>query len=234
MWFRVAVITLLVIGIGLMRVQADVEGTDRLGNITIFGFVQAVTNKKISAAVDIDTTGVEKGTQANPTWVSGLGAADGDTAATSGHAWISCQGLTNGKTNVTATTLAGCVAERDGRIIVVPYALSGDYLYGIITTSMTSTTSTALTGMGAQGGSLRNYITWCTASNAHGTVGTDIDIQDGSGGTSIGMIPAAALYGGGHVRFDPPIRTAANTAVYAKNITSGASTRLFCGGYKAI
>lgn len=120
----------------------------------------------------------------------------------------------------------------DARLVIKPYADSANDLNGSITTSMTGTTSTAVSGMGAQGSGVRVYVTACTISNAHATVSTDVVLQDGSGGTTLWTIPATAVYGGGHIVLPNPIRTTANTGLFAANITTGASTKVSCTGYK--
>jgi len=118
-----------------------------------------------------------------------------------------------------------------GRQVMFPYSLKENLVSGAITTAMTGTTSTSL--IGAPGSGLYNYITQITVSNAHGTVGTDIAIQDGSGGTTIYTIPAAAVYGGAVVTFPAPLKQpTSNTALYCANVTTGASTKVSASGFK--
>jgi hypothetical protein len=103
---------------------------------------------------------------------------------------------------------------------------------GAITTAMTGTTTTSL--LAAPGASLHNMITQVTVSNSHATVGTDIVLQDGSGGTAFYTIPAAANYGGATITFNPPLRQpTANTAMFVANVTTGASTKASANGFKA-
>ena len=118
-----------------------------------------------------------------------------------------------------------------GRQVMFPYSLKENLVSGAITTAMTGTTSTSL--IGAPGSGLYNYITQITVSNAHGTVGTDVAIQDGSGGTTIYTIPAAAVYGGAVVTFPAPLKQpTSNTALYCANVTTGASTKVSASGFK--
>jgi hypothetical protein len=137
-------------------------------------------------------------------------------------------------TAVTANDRVNALFDLVGKQVVLPHSLPENQLSGLITTSMTGTTSTAVTGMGAQGGSLRKYITTVIISNAHGTVGTDVILQDGNGGSTLGTFPAAALYGGVAINLPIPIKTTANTALYAANVTTGASTKVTCYGYKGV
>lgn len=116
----------------------------------------------------------------------------------------------------------------------LPIAIYGDpanYVSGT-TAAMTATTSTSLLAAPAAG--LRNYITQITVSNAHATVGTDIVIQDGSGGTTLYTIPAAAVYGGAAITFPAPLRQPTTaTAIFVANVTTGASTKVSASGYKS-
>lgn len=123
------------------------------------------------------------------------------------------------------------ITDLVGKQIVLPYANPENFVSGAITTAMTGTTSTSL--IAAPGAGLRNYITQITVSNAHATVGTDVAIQDGSGGTTLYTIPAAANYGGAVINFPTPLRqTTANTALFCANVTTGASTKVSASGYK--
>lgn len=137
-------------------------------------------------------------------------------------------------TAVTNGQLAAIALDLVGKQIVLPYANPENFLNGEITAAMTATTSTALTGMGAQGGSFRVYATSCTFSNSHATVGTMINLQDGSGGAVIWQAPAASVFGGAVVVFPTPIKTTANTGLFAVNVTTGSNTFVSCTGYKAV
>ncbi len=102
---------------------------------------------------------------------------------------------------------------------------------GAITSAMTGTTPTSLIAAPAAG--LRNYITTIVVSNSHATVGTDIVIQDGNGGTTLMTIPAAAVYGGAVINLPVPLRQPTTaTAIFCANVTTGASTKVSAVGYK--
>jgi len=118
-----------------------------------------------------------------------------------------------------------------GKQIVAPFSSPEYFVSGAITTAMTATTSTSL--VAAPGASLRNYITTIVVSNSHATVGTDVIIQDGSGGTTLMTIPAAALYGGAVINLPIPLRQpTTNTAIFCANVTTGASTKVSAVWYK--
>jgi hypothetical protein len=120
----------------------------------------------------------------------------------------------------------------DRRQITQPYEDLANAVSGAITTAMTSTTTTSL--VAAPGAGLRNYITTIIVSNSHATVGTDVIIQDGSSGTTLLTIPAAAVYGGAVINLPMPLRQpTANTALFCANVTTGASTKVSAVGFKA-
>lgn len=104
---------------------------------------------------------------------------------------------------------------------------------GLVSTAMTSTTSTAVTGVGAGGSGKFNYITQVTVSNFDADTNTDIELQDGSGGTTFYIIPAP-FASGAAVAFPTPLKQpTANTALYVKNSVTGASTRVSVTGFQA-
>ena len=132
---------------------------------------------------------------------------------------------------VAAADRANLITDLVGKLITLPYSNPENFVSGAITTAMTGTTSTSLIAAPAAG--LRNYITQITVSNSHATVGTDVVIQDGSGGTTLYTIPAAAVYGGAVLTFPVPLRQPTTaTAIYCANVTTGASTKVSASGYK--
>lgn len=143
------------------------------------------------------------------------------------------QGVSSENSVVTTGRMVQLVADLVGKLIVLPYANPENFVSGAITSAMTGTTTTSLIAAPAAG--LRNYITQITVSNSHATVGTDIIIQDGSGGTTLYTIPAAAVYGGAVVVFPTPLRQPTTaTAIFCANVTTGASTKVSASGYKGV
>lgn len=154
-----------------------------------------------------------------------------NVAITSNPVNLGAQAVSAENTVVTATRQVQLVADLAGKQIVLPYANPENFVSGVITSAMTGTTSTSLIAAPAAG--LRNYITQCTFSNSHATVGTLMALQDGNGGTAFYNAPAAAVYGGATLTFPTPLRQPTTaTAVYVVNITTGASTFAACSGYK--
>lgn len=134
-------------------------------------------------------------------------------------------------TPATAADRTDFVADLTGKQIVLPYANPENFVSGCISSAMTGTTSTSLIAAPAAG--LRNYITQITVSNSHATVGTDIIIQDGSGGTTLYVIPAAAVFGGASITFPVPLRQPTTaTAIFCANVTTGSNTKVSASGYK--
>lgn len=144
---------------------------------------------------------------------------------------IGGQAVSSENTAVTTARKVQAVFDLVGKQIVLPYANPENFVSGVITTAMTGTTTTSLIAAPAAG--LRNYVTHLVCSNAHATVGTDIIIQDGSGGTTIYSVPAAAVYGGASITFPTPLRQPTTaTAIFVANVTTGASTKCAASGYK--
>lgn len=140
------------------------------------------------------------------------------------------QGVSAENAVVTTTRMVQLVADLVGKQIVMPYANNENFVSGT-TAAMTATTTTSLIAAPAAG--LRNYITTIVVSNAHATVGTDIVIQDGSGGATLMTIPAAAVYGGAVITLPVPLRQPTTaTAIFCANVTTGASTKVSAVGYK--
>lgn len=128
---------------------------------------------------------------------------------------------------------ANLITDMVGKLITLPYANPENFVSGAITSAMTGTTSTSLIAAPAAG--LRNYITQITVSNSHATVGTDIIIQDGSGGTTLYTIPAAPAYGGATITFPVPLRQPTTaTAIFCANVTTGSNTKVSASGYKGV
>lgn len=164
-------------------------------------------------------------------WTMTSGSVATNVAIADNPLNLGAQAVSSENAAVTTARQVQLVADLVGKLIVLPYANPENFVSGAITSAMTGTTSTSLIAAPASG--LRNYITQITVSNAHATVGTDIVIQDGSGGTTLYTIPAAAVYGGAVVTFPTPLRQPTTaTAIFCANVTTGASTKVSASGYK--
>lgn len=101
-------------------------------------------------------------------------------------------------------------ADADGLLMTKPYTAYGDIKQGYH--SVTATTSTAVTNLGAVA-STRNFVTTIAVWNSSAT-DTYVKIQDGSGGTTIFVVPAPKG-GGSVITFPVPLRQpTSNTGLY--------------------
>lgn len=224
------------------NLNAAVVGTGTAGSaaggvLTIQGvasMTKLLVTPDANSAVNMAQVG---GTNTVTAGVAGTQAVGGNVATNvaigTNPVNLGAQAVSSENTAVTATRMAQLVTDLVGKLIVLPYANPENFVSGAITSAMTGTTSTSLIAAPASG--LRNYITQITVSNAHATVGTDVVIQDGSGGTTLYTIPAAAAYGGATLTFPTPLRQPTTaTAIYVANVTTGASVKASASGYKGI
>lgn len=95
---------------------------------------------------------------------------------------------------------------------------------------LNDTNAAAVSGMGAPGSGLYNYITEVTIGNSNATVGTMVELLDGAGGSVIRRFPAAANYGGASITFPVPIKQpTANTALYCRCATATPTDGVYVG-----
>jgi hypothetical protein len=120
------------------------------------------------------------------------------------------------------------IADLGGKQIVFPYAIPELLVQGA-TAAITGTGDTSV--IAAAGVGLRNYITSLTVTNSHATVGTVVELKDGT--TVIFRGYAAPAGGGFTVTFPTPLRGTANTAINAANLTTGSNTYVSASGFKA-
>lgn len=170
-------------------------------------------------------------------WTQASGSVATNVAIADNPLNNGAQAVSSENTAVTALRQVQLVADLVGKLIVLPYANPENFVSGVITSAMTGTTSTSL--MAAPAAGLRNYITQITVSNGSTTVPTDILIQDGSGGTTLYVIPAPIGTGtgtgtsGGTFTFPTPLRQPTTaTAIFVANVTTGSSTKVSVTGYK--
>lgn len=187
------------------------------------------THSSVNLAQVGGTTTVTGGTAGT----QGVGGIQAHDAADSGNnpIKIGAKATSSEPAAVSSADVANLITDLVGKLIVLPYANPENFVSGAITTAMTSTTTTSL--VAAPGSGLRNYLTTIIVSNAHASVGTDVIIQDGSGGTTLMTIPAASVYGGAVITLPTPLRQpTTNTAIHCANVTTGASVKVSAVGYK--
>jgi hypothetical protein len=151
------------------------------------------------------------GTQADAAWVSG-----------SGTAIAILKNIANG--------IVGAIAAGVNYIgqIGLWQPLSA-YVSGT-TAAMTGTTSTQLL---AAVTSKSLYVTSISCVNSHATVGTFVTIQDGSGGTALATLAAAAVYGGDEKNAGggPLFKTTSGNGLFVANVTTGANVICNASGF---
>ncbi len=175
------------------------------------------------------TTVVNGGT-AGSLSVGGMVANNGTINSAVNPILVGGQAVSSENTAGTTAKLGQFVTDLVGKLIVMPYANKENFVSFAMTSAMTGTTSTITLAAPASG--LRNYITQITVSNSHATVGTDILIQDGNGGTTIYVIPAAPAFGGATLTFPVPLKQPTTaTAIYVANVTTGSNTKVSLTGY---
>ncbi len=192
-------------------------------------------NSAINLAQVNGTTTVNGGSAAGILAVGGPNATN--VAITGNPVNLGAQAVSSENAAVTTARNVQLVADLVGKLIVLPYANPENFVSGAITSAMSGTTTTSLLAAPASG--LRNYITQITVSNGSTTVSTDILIQDGSGGTTLYVVPAPAAAvattggGGGTFVFPTPLRQPTTaTAIFCANVTTGSSTKVSASGYK--
>jgi hypothetical protein len=192
-------------------------------------------NSAINLAQVNGTTTVNGGSAAGILAVGGPNATN--VAITGNPVNNGAQAVSSENAAVTTARQVQLVADLVGKLIVLPYANPENFVSGAITSAMTGTTTTSLLSAPASG--LRNYITQITVSNASITVPTDILIQDGSGGTTLYVLPCPIGSGtgtgtsGGTFVFPTPLRQPTTaTAIFVANVTTGSSTKVSASGYK--
>jgi hypothetical protein len=113
---------------------------------------------------------------------------------------------------------------------VSPFALPSSYIYGA-TAKIEDTNAAAL--FASAGGSLRNYVTSLVVTNSDATVGTVVEIRDGT--VTVMFRGYAAPAGGGFaIAFPTPLRGSAATAVNVYCITTSSEVYVSATGYTAL
>lgn len=131
---------------------------------------------------------------------------------------------------VTNTLAAGQALPSASSPVVVAFpSLVGNAPFVSGTTAaMTGTTSTSLIPLVT---SQRIYVTRVKCNNSSGTA-TLVQIRDGSAGTILDTLAAGATYGGEQGTGSTPLFwTTAGTALFAQNVTTGASVICTASGY---
>ncbi len=215
------------------------EGTDDDLSMNLTGDQRVIAKQNgtwtvgISAAQTIAATQSGTWNIATVTTITGVTPAFGATGVSvpASAVYVGARTLAATPSDTTAQ-LNAPVLDTKGSMATQPYGL-GDTCISGLTSAMTGTTSTAVTGIGQPGSGLYNYITQITIGNSHATVGTFVEFQDGNGGSTFYTAPAAAVYGGATLTFPKPLKQpTSNTALYCKNTTTSANVIVSVSGFK--
>lgn len=131
-------------------------------------------------------------------------------------------------------TNGGATRTVNGTSSVAQVTTQYDALQSGVTSSMTGTTSTQVI---AAVSSNYLYITQCTATQSSTSVGTAVNLQDGSGGTTLYTIPVPAAansvgVSGSVITFPVPLKVPTlGHALYAANVTTSSAVVLSCSGF---
>lgn len=215
---------------------------DGAGSITVDGSVSigaaipagsnAIGKLAANSGVDIgdvDVTSIVMPTGASAAQVQGTVAHD--SAAAQNPVLNGGYAANTEPTAVANADAVRMICDLVGKQIVLPYANPENFVSGA-TSDITNTTATSV--IAAAGAGVRNYITQILVTNSHATVGTFVNITDGSGGTILYTGYAAAAGGGFAVTLPVPIKTTANTALYCACVTTGSNVRVCASGYKGV
>jgi hypothetical protein len=130
-------------------------------------------------------------------------------------------------TNVTTTQRTNLFAGLDGVLLVREHADLEDRVNGIV--SLTTTTSTQV--IAAQGAGVRFCATTLVVSNS-GTVNSTVDFRDGTAGSVLLTVPAAANMGGAVVPLAVPLCGTANTIFAAQPSVASTTVAITAIGFK--
>jgi len=127
------------------------------------------------------------------------------------------------------TDIKGPIAAGTADIgTVQPFAQPAGWVKGT-TSAMTGTTSTVL--LAAVSAKVL-YVTHISCVNSHATVGTFVTVQDGSGGTALATLAAAAVYGGDEQTSSTPLFwTTSGNGLYVADVTTGANVICNASGF---
>jgi hypothetical protein len=112
--------------------------------------------------------------------------------------------------------------------LVRPYAKPEDLISGV-STDITGTTSTQV--IAAQGQNLRIYVTHLLVQNSHASVGTWVNVKDGTGST-LYTVYAASGGAGASCPLPAPLKTSAGSALNAICETTGSNVRVSASGFR--
>lgn len=131
------------------------------------------------------------------------------------------------QTAVTTGQAVRASSGLDGIQIIRPHAHVGDFVKGLL--ANTDGASTAV--VAAQGAGIKFCATTLLVANSSATNVT-VDIRDGTAGSVIATIPAAANMGGAAITLPVPLCTSANTALAMDGSAAATTVTVTAIGYR--
>jgi hypothetical protein len=135
-----------------------------------------------------------------------------------------------GATMVAAADRSDLICGTDGALIVRP----GYSLEDVVQERTTNTDGAATafaSGLAAPGSGVRLWITSVTIANSSATFCT-VDLRDGAAGAVLWTVPVPAT-GGATLRFDPPLKLTANTALAFDASAAISTLSISANGFKS-
>jgi hypothetical protein len=212
--------------VDVTRLPALAAGTNNIGDVDVLTIAAGDNNIGNVDIVTMPNVTLAAGTNTNEV----VGDAAHDAAIAGNPVRIAGRALTADYTAVVAGDTADLMTDLNGRLVIRPYALPENLVQGV-TAAITNTTVAEVLAAGGAG--IRNYVTSLTVTNSHATVGTLVEIRDGT--TTVIHRGYAAPAGGGYtITFPTPLKGTAATAINAYNITTGSNTYVSASGFKGI
>lgn len=122
-------------------------------------------------------------------------------------------------------TVARLQADLLGKLVVRPHCIPEQQVGGVASTTGTSDA----TVIAAQGAGVRLYVTAISVANSS-SIDAIVEIKDG---TTVIWRTAAPQKGGSNMRFDPPLRLSANTALNLASLTAASTIYFSANGYRS-
>lgn len=199
-------------------------GTNNIGDVDILSIAAGDNNIGNVDIVTMPNVTLAAGTNTNEV----VGDAAHDAAIAGNPVRVGGRAVSADYTAVATGDTADLICDLNGKQVVLPYTIPENLVSGV-TAAITGTSDTSV--IAAAGAGIRNYVTSITVTNSHATVGTVVEIKDGT--TVIWRGYAAPAGGGFTLSFPAPLRGTANTAINAANVTTGSNTYVSAAGYKA-
>jgi hypothetical protein len=138
---------------------------------------------------------------------------------------VGAEARTAEQTAVGSGAVTRLQADLLGKLVVRPHCIPEQQVGGVASTTGTSDA----TVIAAQGAGVRLHVTAISVANSSSTDAI-VEIKDG---TTVIWRTAAPQKGGSNMRFDPPLRLSANTALNMASLTAASTIYFSANGYRS-